>query len=417
MTAQVPKKPRKPRYLQLSDAQCARAKPRAKPWKLADTHGLFLLVAPLPVGSKGWRWRFKLQGRERTISLGLYPDVSLAAARKARDAAKELVKAGVDPIKHRKHGAAIAANSFKDVADRHLELQATKTAFQTQTKAKWFLSLLKPLHGQSITTITTPDVVTVVKGVHDTIKRSGQGDGADTARRCAALAKATFEQAQNEGLVPAGHNPAATAARVLPPVRSKHLKAIHAPVDVGHLLALIDGYRNGSPVVKLAARVAPYVFLRPIELRGGRWSEVDLGEAVWTVPAERTKMRREHRVPLPRQVVGLLAELRAITFKDSVSLMFPGVSASRPISENALGTVLKRLDHHHHTAHGWRTTASTLLYELGYHEELVEPALGHKHRSDVRDAYDRSQRFEQRRKMLQAYADHLDKLREEHWLG
>ena len=218
-------KARKPRNVLLTDTQVKNTKPHPKRQvKLADSGGLYLLIKP--TGAKGWRWKFYTDGKERLMSFGPYPEVSLKEARVQRDAARKQLKAGIDPIAARWiERSTPAKRSFKAVATEYLELRKAQTKTKTQDKQKFFLNWLKPLHRKDITTIETPDVVRAVKGIEKTIQKREKMPstaGVETAHRCASLARRVFEHANNAGIITDGRNPAATVRKVLLPVETTH---------------------------------------------------------------------------------------------------------------------------------------------------------------------------------------------------
>lgn len=387
----------------LTDAACRTAKAVDRPRKLSDGGSLYLLVKP--DGSKGWRFKFYHRGRERLMSLGTYPAVALAEARKRRDAARSVVEAGRDPVRERRAAkVALAGSTFRDVAADYLALrEKDDTALTTMTKLRWYLEALKPLHNLSVLEIATPDVVRVCKAIEG-------DDTREKAHRAAAFASQVFRYAANAGVITDGRNPAATVRDVLVPVKSQSHAAVTEPKAVGRLLDAIRHY-DGTPVVCYAMRLSAYLFPRPGELRAADWSEFDLAGATWIVPAARMKTKAPHTVPLPRQAVALLTELRAIT--GPAGYAFTGTQKAKPLSENAGTVALRRMGYSGDamTWHGFRAMASTLLRErLGYENDIIEAQLSHQLENRVRAAYDRAEYLEQRRAMMQAYADYLDRL-------
>jgi len=396
--------------LALTDTAVRNAKPRDKAYKLSDAGGLYLLVHP--GGGKLWRLKFRVLGKEKTLSFGSYPAVGLKEARSARDEAKVQMAAGLDPA-HEKKIAKIAArasagNSFQSVADDFIavKLVANKRASATVDKARWFLSHLTPsLGSRPISEIEPAELLAVLKK----LERKGHRE---TAVRTRAFASRVFRYGVATARCKA--DPAALLSGALSTPQVKHHAAILDPTMLGDLLYAIDCY-TGGPIVKLAMQLSPHVFLRPGELRQGRWEEIDWDGVIWTVPADRTKLRRPHRVPLSRQSLDLLRELQR--HSAGFDFMFPGTRTHlRPMSENTVNATFRRMGFGKDvvTAHGLRATASTLLNESGkWHHDAIERALAHGHSDAVRGAYARGQHWSERVEMAQWWSDYLDGLRAE----
>jgi integrase len=388
----------------LTETEIKNAKPREKPYKLFDGkgHGLFLLVKPS--GAKGWRFKYRFYGKERLISLGEYTDVPLKRAREKCDEARRLLADGIDPSEQRKAERAANADTFKAVADEWLALQAKTLADETVSILRGRLTaVLYPAFGRRpIADIKAADLLGVLRrvearGTHETAHRIRALFG-----RIARFAVATGR---------AERDISADLKGALAPVAKVNFPAITEPRRIGELLRAIDGY-IGQPATAYALKLAPLVFVRPGELRGARWSEFDLDAAEWRIPKERMKMDREHVVPLSKQSVALLRELQVLT--GDGELLFPGLRGpSRPISDNTLNAALRRLGfpREEHTAHGFRSMASTRLNELGFPPDIIELQLAHQEQNDTRAAYNRATRLEERRQMMQAWADYLDGLK------
>ena len=388
--------------MSLSNTKVRAARPREKPYKLADERGLYLLVHPR--GARYWRLKYRLHGHEKLLALGVYPDVSLAKARKRRDAARELIADEQDPSIVKRAGKAAAANSFKTVAS---EWMAKQKGFSpaTRKKCEWTINkLLLPFIGNKpIHTITSPDMLVVLRKIETRGK-------IETAHRTKQRASQIFRYAIATSR--AERDPTVDLRGALTPLDTKHRAAITDPKRIGELLRAIDGY-VGQPTVCYALKLAPLVFLRPGELRRAEWTEFHLtgDKPEWRIPGKRMKMIDEHIVPLSRQAVELLEELRPIS---SGRLVFPGLlSGARPISDATLGAGLRRLGYARTemTPHGFRSMASTLLNEQGFPPDVIELQLAHKERNKVRAAYNKALRLDERRKMMQVWADHLDTLR------
>jgi integrase len=386
----------------LSETAIRQAKSASKPIKMFDGRGLFLLIKRN--GARGWRFKYRIDGREKLLSFGVYPDVPLKLARDRREAARQQLAAGIDPGRKRKAEKVAQCDTFEAIACEWLALQEPKLAPATFAKATWTLeTLIFPgLGKRPIAKISAPDLLTVlrrieIRGTYETAHRAKQRCG-QMFRYAIATGRAT-------------HDITADLRGALAPVVTTNHAAITDPVRVGELLRAIDGYR-GSLVTSYALKLAPLTFVRPGELRHATWSEFDFDHAEWRIPAERMKMREAHIVPLSRQAVELLRELQSISRRSS--FVFPALgNVRRPMSENTVNAALRRLGYAHDemTGHGFRSMASTLLNEQGWHPDLIELQLAHAERNQVRAAYNRAQRLVERRKMMQAWADYLDQLK------
>ena len=392
----------------LTDAAIRNAKARDKAWKLSDSGGLFLLIQP--TGAKLWRWKYRVAGKEKKLALGTYPDTGLAAARAARDAAKQQLAVGLDPSveKARKklQSKTDAGNTFELVAREFIKKRTAEGwSASTIAKAEYFLDHLKtPIGRRAISDISAPDVLAVLKMV----ERKGK---LETARRLLQFSSAVFRYAVATARL--ASDPTRDLRGALTAPRAQHYGALVDPVKVGEMLRAIDGYQ-GHYVTLYALKLAPHLFVRPGELRFAEWPEIDLEAAVWTIPAGRMKMRKPHHVPLSRQAVDLFKGLRAL-HGEHARLIFPSVrSTARAMSENTLNAALRRLGYtsEEMTAHGFRSTASTLLNESGkWHPDAIERALAHQDSDNVRAAYHRGAHWEERVRMAQWWSDHLDQLR------
>jgi integrase len=388
----------------LNESAIRAAKATDKLYKRFDERGLYLAVTPS--GSKLWRLQYWFGGVEKLLSLGSYPDVSLKRARERRDEARRLLADGVDPSAKKKAEKLSQADTFAAIASEWLDLQRKKFSPKTLEKAEWtFKDLLNPYIGsQPIKTITAPDLLAVLRRLESRGKH-------ETAHRTKQRASQVFRYAIATGR--ADRDPAADLRGALAPIVVKNHAAITDPAKVGELLRAIDGY-SGQPATLAAFKLAPLFFVRPGELRAARWDEFTLDgkDPEWRIPAARMKMGELHVVPLAQQAVAILNELREVTGPDGY--VFPALTDSnRPMSENALTAALRRMGYtgEEMTWHGFRTIASTLLNEQGWHPDLIELQLAHAERNSVRAAYNKAQRIPERRKMMQAWADYLDSLR------
>ena len=394
----------------LTDLTVRTAKPRERPYKLWDSGGMFLIVTPR--GGRWWKLKYRVYGREKSLSLGVYPRVSLALARERREKAKDLLEAGIDPSAQRQAEKRAHSASFESVAREWLAMQAKTDAKHGRaalSKRTWnralrvFERLIFPQLGRRpIATITVPDLLRVLKrieatGHHDTCHRAKQ--------RCGQV----FRYAIVTGR--ADRDLTADLRGALAPVRTTNLAAITDPTLIGELLRDIDSY-CGRRITTLAMKLAPLVFVRPGELRAAQWREFDLDRAEWRIPAERMKMREEHVVPLSTQAMQIVRELHPLT--GDTRYVFPSPRTyAKPMSENAITAALRRMGYtgREMTWHGFRSLASTCLNEQGWHPDLIELQLAHAERNKVRAAYNRAQRLAERRQMMQWWADYLDELR------
>lgn len=390
----------------LTTVQIRALKPAVRPFKVPDSDGLFLLVQP--TGALLWRFRYKVFGVERKMSLGTFPDVSLKEARKKRDELRGEIIDGIDPVEEKRHrrlkDELAAATTFKLVAEEFIQkMEREGKSPATLKKARWFLELLEEIAKRPIAAITPHELLDVLKRV----ERRGHHE---TALRLRSFASRVFRY--GFATLRVDRNPADILRGALTVPRVKHHAAIVEPTKVGELLRAIEDY-SGRPETRFALRLAPHVFLRPGELRQGRWSEIDFADKVWRIPPERMKMKQAHVVPLSRQSLYLLQELRALG--RTSEFLFPALhTTKRSICENTLNIALRRMGYEHDqmTGHGFRATASTLLNESGlWHPDAIERALAHGDSDKVRAAYHRGAHWAERVKMAQWWSDYLDQLR------
>lgn len=391
----------------LTDTAIRAAKAGDKPYKLADGGGLYLLVNP--TGSRLWRLKYRIEGKEKLLAIGPYPDVTLAKARERRDDAKKAIIDGADPSalkkQSREEAKAAPANTFRAVAKEHLaKLEREGLADITLGKRRWLLGFAYPHFGdRDIGAVSSADVLVALRE----IEAKGHHE---TARRMRSVVGSVFRYAIATARIENDPTFALRGALTTPKVQ--HRSAVTTATELGKLLKAIDGYR-GQPATRAALRLMPLLFPRPGELRAARWAEFDLDKAVWSIPAERMKMRRPHRIPLPPQAVAILRELHAVTAEEDFA--FPCIGAAKkPISENTLNFALRRLGFGPDiaTAHGFRATASTLLNESGrWNPDAIERQLAHAENNEVRRAYLRGEHWEERVRMMAWWADHLDALR------
>lgn len=383
----------------LTDVQVRQAKAGEKPQKLSDGRGLYLLVTPQ--GSRLWRFDYRYNGKRKTLALGGYPDVPLARARKMLAEARETLARGKDPLAVRKSERHARENTFSSVADLwHADAKQAWSAGHAETiRYRLGRYLIPSLGHRPIHEIEPPEMLAVLKAL---------ASRADTAKRAKQIASAVFRYAIAHGL--AQRDPTADLKGALPAGKVTSRAAITDPRGVGPLLRAIAGY-EGQPVVRAALRLLPLVFVRPGELRHMEWAELDLAVAEWRIPAEKMKMREAHLVPLSRQALHILEEMRPLTGQGRY--VFPGTrTPKRPLSENTLNAALRRLGYakDEMTGHGFRAMASSLLNEQGWPPDVIERQLAHAERNKVRAAYNRASYLAERRRMMQHWADYLDGL-------
>jgi integrase len=386
----------------LSELQIRHAKPQAKPYKMSDGGGLQLWISP--DGAKRWRLAYRFGGKQKALAIGVYPAVGAKQARDEREKAKALLAAGQDPSAVRKltkaSAISAAANTFDAVAD---ELLAKKSregkAERTSSKIEWLLSLARPdLGPRPIAQITAAEVLRVLKFVEARGKL-------ETAKRLRATIGQVFRLAIATGRAENDPTGALRGALAAPVVR--HRAAIIDPKGFGALLRAIDGY-EGAPETKAALLLSALTFCRPGEIRSAEWVEIDLQNAVWSIPAEKMKMRRPHRVPLSKEAVAVLDSIKLIT--GNYRFVFPSArSHKRCMSENTITGALRRLGFtkDEMTAHGFRSAASSILNESGlWNADAIERQLAHVDNDSVRRAYARADFWDERVRMMQWWADH-----------
>lgn len=392
----------------LTDTAIRALKPREKAYKLADERGLYLQITP--AGGKLWRLKYRYRDSEKKLALGAYPEISLAMARSARDAARQQLALGEDPGAQKQRDKVEAqiraANTFEEVALDYIKTKmvAEGKAPNTITKAKWFLSLLSPVLGKRpIAEIQAHEVLGVLKRMEDKGKH-------ETVSKCRAFASRVFRF--GVATTRCNSDPADLLRGALITPKAKHYAAILDPKAFGELLRVIDGY-SGTLATLAALQISPHVFVRPGELRHAEWDEIDLDHAIWRIPAGKMKARRAHDVPLSRQAVQILRELSAATGRTGYVFASPHAKG-RPMSENTVNAAFRRMGYSGDqlTAHGLRATASTLLNESGkWNPDAIERALAHGESDSSRAAYNRGSYWEERVQMAQWWSDYLDTLK------
>jgi integrase len=387
---------------ELTDTAIKAARPRQKPYKLAAGKGLYLLVQP--AGGRWWRFRYRLAGKEKLLSLGTYPEVSAKVARDRRDEARTQLRNKIDPGAKRRAEKVAEGDSFEAVAREWFAKFSRNWAKSHSSKIirRLEMDVFPWLGDLKVGKITPPELLAVLRRV--------ESRGAlDTAHRVHQNCGQVFRYAVATGR--AERDPAADLRGALPPPTGGHFASLTDPKKIGQLLLAMEGY-DGTFVVKCALRLAPLVFVRPGELRQAEWSEFDLDGAEWRIPAKRMKAGVLHIVPLSKQAVRILQELHPLTGKGRYVL--PSLrSTARPMSDNALNAALRRLGftREQQTAHGFRSIASTRLNEQGWKPDAIERQLAHGERDEVRGAYNYAEYLPERKKMMQAWSDYLDGLR------
>ena len=391
----------------LTDLEIRNAKGGPSIQKLSDGAGLQLWVTP--DGAKRWRLAYRHAGKQKTLALGVYPSLGLREAREARDGARKLLAAGQDPSLARKVAkaadVAASANTFDALAAELLAKKAREgKAERTKSKMEWLLGLARAeLGSRPVAQITAPEILRVLKQVEARGKL-------ETAKRLRATIGQVFRYAVATGRAQGDPTGALRGAVASPVVQ--HRAALIEPKAFGGLLRAIDGY-EGAPETKAAMRLLTLTFARPGEIRAAEWREVDLEAAVWSIPAEKMKMRRPHRIPLSKAALSLLRDLKDLTGKGRY--LFPSARTSdRPMSENTINAALRRMgfDKDEMTGHGFRSAASSMLNESGlWHADAIERQLAHVDSDSVRRAYARADYWDVRVRMMDWWADKCEEMR------
>ncbi len=391
----------------LSDTAIRTAKPQEKTYLLTDGEGMYLEVTPS--GGKWWRFKYRFDGKQKRLSLGTYPDTGLKEAREKRHEARRLLAAGIDPSENRKATKAAragdVANSFEVVGREWYAKQAASWVPSHGEKIIRRLErdLFPWIGGRPIASITAPDLLAA-------LRRIEERGAVETAHRALQNCGQIFRYAIATGR--AERDPSTALRGALTPIKENHYPAMTDPKAIGDLLRAMDSYQ-GTLVTKCALQLAPLVFVRPGELRAAEWSEIDLDQAEWNIPAARMKMREPHLVPLSTQAAAILREIHALTGYGRY--VFPSArSSQRPMSDNAILAALRRMGFAKEdmTGHGFRAMARTVLDEvLQIRPDYIEHQLAHAVRDPNGRAYNRTAHLAERRKMMQAWADYLDKLK------
>ncbi|MBB4150430.1 integrase [Sphingobium scionense] len=392
----------------LNHIQITNAKPRDKAYKLADADGLYLAVQTN--GTKLWRMNYRYLGRQKTLYFGAWPEVGIAMARQQRAAAREQIAAGLDPAAEKRSDTlarkVAADNTFRTIAEEWVAKNEREgRAPITLDKIRWLLGMAYPMIGSfPVSKISPQEVLAVLRKVEATGRY-------ESARRMRSVLSRVFRYAI--ATARADRDVAADLRGALITPKVRHLAAITTPKEAGALMRAIDGY-TGHEITAIALRLSPHLFVRPGELRKAEWQEIDMQAAIWSLPAEKMKMRRPHRVPLSQQTLALLEELRPLT--GDGRYLFPSFRSPRQcMSENTINAALRRLGYSQEemTAHGFRAMAATLLNEMGiWNPDAIEKQLAHLDTSMVRRAYTRGEYWDERVRMMQHWSDYLDQLRD-----
>jgi integrase len=391
----------------LSDSKIRNLKPKDKSFKVSDFEGLYILVKPN--GSKLWNFKYRLHGAEKKLSIGAYPDITLAQARKIKSEARAQVAAGIDPSEAKQEAKAQAreahGNTFEKIGAAFLNKQQIEGKSKaTLDKTAYHLKLANTAFGRKpITEITAPMILKCLRKVE------AKGNY-ETAHRLRARIGSVFRYAVASGLAETDPTYALKDALIKP--TRVHRAAITAPKAFGALLREVDAF-EGQATTRIGLKFLALTAQRPGEVRHAKWEEFDFQEKVWALPADKMKMRRDHNVPLPDQAIALLDELRMIT--GNGVYLFPSLrSWQRPMSENTLNAALRRMGYSgdEMTAHGFRASFSTLANESGlWNPDAIEAALAHVERNEVRKAYNRGMYWEERVKLADWWAGKLDDMR------
>lgn len=392
----------------LTNIAVAKAKPKTNAYKISDGRGLYLLISVK--GAKYWRMKYRYEGRELLLSFGCYPDVSLSEARNRREEARKILASGIDPGGIRRAQKASRteqlANSFEITARRWHEKNndVWTESYSLKTIRLLERDVFPWIGGMPVIDLEAPQFLSVARR----IERRGH---VDTAHRAIQLSGQIMRFAVAEGLI--RRNPIGDLRGALKPVVSKHMASVTDPDRVAEILRMFDGFK-GTFEVQCALKLAPLVFTRPGELRRAKWEHINLDLALWSIPAEEMKMREPHLVPLSSQAVQVLSELKPLTGHGIY--VFPGGrDPNRPMSDAAVNAAMRRLGidtKNELTGHGFRAMARTILHEqLGFAPEVIEQQLAHKTAGTLGAAYARAKFIDQRKSMMQKWADYLDAIK------
>lgn len=392
----------------LTATQVSKAKPKEKEYKLSDGGGLHLLVTPS--GGKLWRLQYRFNEKQKTLAFGQYPEISLSDARERREVARKLLANGQDPndVKKSTQGAATVHRelSFEQVAREWFKKNepAWSCGHSAIVMSRLERDVFPEIGSKPVTEITASDI-------REILLRIDARGATETAYRIKVVCGQVFRYAVATGRLEYDPSAALRPREILRKRKIKHHAAVIDPEELAPLLRAIDGYQ-GTIIVKSALQLAPMLFVRPGELQKAEWAEIDFEAALWSIGPERMKMKAGHLVPLPSQALKILHDLKAIT--GGGRYVFAGRTSTRPMSNNAVNAALRYLgyDCDTATAHGFRATARTILDEvLGFRVDLIEHQLAHQVADPLGRAYNRTSFLDDRRKMMQRWADYLDELK------
>lgn len=381
----------------LTEVKIKSAKSKDKSYRLYDEKGLYLEV--FPNGSKLWRWKYRFDGKEKRAALGPYPEVSLKQARDLVLEKRAILRGGDDPQSRNREQA-----NFNSLADEWIKIKgAGWTDGHRRTVELRVEKYLRPaLGGRDATLITAQDILKILRAIED-------NGAVETAHRVLSYCSMIYRYGVATQRV--ASDPCRDLQGALTPYKSVPFPAITTPREAGALLRAIDDF-GGTIIVKCALLFSALTFCRPIEIRQAEWIEIDFDGKVWVIPAEKTKMRKIHHVPLAVQALAVLEKIKLFTGHGKY--VFPSArTLGRCMSEAAVLAALRRMGYakEEMTAHGFRAMASTLLNELGYNFDVIEAQLAHEGYDKIRAIYNRAQYMDERRKLMQDWADYLDKLR------
>lgn len=392
--------------MKLTDIKCKNAKTAAKPLKLADGAGMYLEV--MPNGSKYWRLKYRINGKEKRLALGVYPETSLADARDKRQKARKLLEAGIDPSEAKKTEKRLAKlesdNTFESVAREWHENQKERwsRAYPGKVMRCFEKNVFPHIGNRPIAQITPPEILECLRKIE---KRGSLDVAATTKQLCGQVFRYGIQTGKCE------RDATADLRGALKIRKTKHYAAIEAK-DIPEFLKALE--KNDARLfsrTQRAIKLSMLVFARPGEIRQARWSEIDFDTKTWTIPAEKMKMRRDHIIPLSKQAITVLKEQQEETGHLKTDWVFPSqIRPKQPMSDGTVTRAIERIGYGESmVAHGFRALARTTIREqLGYDSEIIEKQLAHKTRNPLGEAYDRTQFLDKRKKMMQEWADYLD---------
>ncbi len=387
----------------LKSLEIKKANVESKQFKLTDGGSMYLLVTKT---GKYWRYDYRYLKKRKTLALGVYPEITLKDARARHLEARRQLAEGIDPSYFRKlnkeQKIQASENSFGKFAWEWFSKQKWTEGHARTVKGRLNKNIIPYLGDRPLSDITAKEILIICRRV--------ENRGAiETAHRVKTICSQIFRYCVASGLIES--DPCRDLTKALIPATPKHMATITDPIKVGGLMRSIDDY-EGHQVTRSALQFAPLVFVRPGELRHAEWEEINFDNAIWKIPAKKMKMKRIHLVPLASQAIEIIKDLKALTGRGQY--LFPSIrSAKRPMSDNTILSALRRMGYvkEEMTGHGFRSMASTLLNELGWESKLIERQLAHQDKNSVRAAYNHAEYLPERKKMMQSWADYLDRLK------